>query len=101
MDNSTQVNEDYKFRFAYVLETVKAMFSTSSEIGDKELVAKIEEVKNQQDSKYITNLEKDVETHETTKKKEMNRKSTKINNVVKENEKLKSNEAILDEEKDR
>lgn len=103
MNSNTQVNEDYKFRFAYVVDLVKSIFLSSGEIENKELLARIEEVKNEQDNKHITNLEKEIEKHEVTTKRRTTRnsgKETKINSSVKENMSSIDNEVILDEEKE-
>lgn len=103
MSSNTQVNEDYKFRISYVFNFLKDMVSASGEIEDKELLARIEEVKNKQDSKHITNLEKDVETHDISKKRKTNRnasKEAKKNNSVTEKINLINNEVIQDEEKE-
>lgn len=104
MNNNTQVNEDYKFRISYVWNFFKDMVSSSGKVEDKELDARIEEVKNEQDSKYITNLEKDVETHDNvTKKRKTTRtsnKETKNNDVVEENMKPINKEVKRDEEKE-
>lgn len=63
MDSNTQVNEDYKFRLAYVADLIKDIFSSSGEIKDKKLDERIEKVKKEQDSKHLANLEKDVENY--------------------------------------
>lgn len=99
--NTKQVNEDYKFRISYVLNFFKDMFSTSGQVEDKELNDKIEKIRKEQDSIHMSKLEKELEIHEVHKKKAPNRTSTIINDVVEEDEILKNNEIILDEEKDR
>lgn len=104
MNSNTQLNEDYKFKISYVLKFFKDMVSTSEEVENKELGARIEQIKNEQDIKHITDLEKDVETHEVIKKRRTTKnstKGTKINDVVEEKINSINNEEILDEEKDR
>ena len=108
MDSNTQLNEDYKFRFAYVVELVKDMFSTSGEVEDKELKNRIEKIRQEQDNAHMASLEKEIETHEVSRKRKSTRNSAKetVNsNTVKENvineTILENNDVVLDEEKDR
>lgn len=105
MNSKAQVNEDYKFRFAYVVDLIKDMFSSSEEVEDKELNDRIKKVEQEQDTKYIESLKKEIETHDVTKKRKSARNSTReteISDVVNEHTKSMNNDkVILDEEKDR
>ncbi len=104
MDSNTQVNENYKFKIKYVIEFLKDMVSESGDVDDKELNSQIRMVEEQQDTKHISSLEKDIETHQITKNKRTSKSSSKeakINNDVKEKTNSINNEAILDEEKER
>lgn len=104
MNSNPQLNENYKFRFAYVLNIFKDMVSASEEIEDKELNNRIDKVVKAQDNEYLQGLEKEMETHEVSKKRKSTRNSAKegiIKEAVKENASLGNNEVVLDEEKDR
>lgn len=104
MNSNTQLNENYKFKLAYVAEFIKDMFSVSKEAEDINVKNRIEQVKQQQDTQYVQKLEKDVETHEVSRKRKSTRNSAKeniIKEAVKESSSLENNEVILDEEKDR
>lgn len=104
MNSNPQLNEDYKFRFSYVLNFFKDMVSASGEIEDKELNNRIEQVIQAQDNAYMERLEKEIETHDVSKKRKTTRNSAKkniINEAVKDNIGLKNNEVVYDEDKDR
>lgn len=103
MNSKMQVSEDYKFRFAYIIDLIKEMVSASGELEDKELNAKIEDIKKKQDGNYIASLEKDIETHDITKKRKTTRNSEngiKNNIPVKEERRSINSGITLDEEKE-
>ena len=104
MNSNVQLNENYKFRMSYVLNFFKDIVSASEEVEDKELNNRIEKIRQEQDNAYMTSLEKEIQTHEVSKKKKSDRnstKETKIKGTIKENINSRNNEIILDEEKDR
>lgn len=110
MENDIKVNEDYKFKISYIFNFFKDMASSSSDIEDKELNEKIKKIEEQQNSNYIANLEKDIDTHEIASKKKANsRKTAKTIETEKENvekskvdsKEIKVDEKTLDKERTR
>lgn len=80
--NAQQVNEDYKFRMAYVISIIRDMFATSKVIEKTELENKIRLVEENEDSEYIERLKKDINTHETENiKKRTTKRSQTTNNI--------------------
>ena len=67
--NNTQINEDYRFRIAYVRELLREMFGTTNVVEDANLENRIKEIEKQQDKSHIESLEKDINTFETKKDK--------------------------------
>lgn len=81
---NTQINEDYRFRMAYVRELLREIFGTVNVIEDANLEDKINEIRRQEDNSYIENLEKDMRNF--GKRKEPKIKSSKFNTENVKNE---------------
>lgn len=81
-DDTQQVNENYKFRMAYVISFIKDIFATSKEIKETELGNKIRTVEQNEDTKYIEALEKDINTHEIEKTKKKTAKKSQTNKNI-------------------
>lgn len=104
MNSKIELNEDYKFKFSYILNFFKDMVSESVKVDDNELNNKIEQIKQAQDNLHIKGLEKDIELHEITKNKRATRnstKNTKINNVEEKRIDSIDKEITIEDEKDR
>ncbi len=80
--NNTQINEDYRFRIAYVRELLREMFGTTNVVEDANLENRIKEIEKQQDKSHIESLEKDINTFETKKDKISKFKAEKVKNVI-------------------
>ncbi len=75
---NTQINEDYRFRMAYVRELLREMFGTTNVIEDANLENRIKEIEKQQDNSHIESLEKDRNTFITKKGKSSKLETEKV-----------------------
>lgn len=57
---NVQLNEDYRFRIAYVREILREMFGTSKVVDDTKLDNRIKDIEKAQDNYYMQNLEKEM-----------------------------------------
>ena len=95
---NTQVNEDYRFRIAYVRELLREMFGTANVIEDANLENKIKEIEKQQDNSHIESLEKDVNTFVTKKVKSSRLETEKVKNVIPSNDIKEQTEEMMAKE---
>lgn len=95
---NTQVNEDYRFRMAYVRELLREMFGTTNVIEDANLENKIKEIEKQQDNSHIESLEKDVNTFVTKKVKSSRLETEKVKNVIPSNDIKEQTEEMMAKE---
>ncbi len=79
---NTQINEEYRFRIAYVVEILRDMFGTTNVIEDVNLENRIKEIEKQQDNSHIESLEKDIITFVTKNSKSSKFETEKVKNVI-------------------